>query len=186
MRARTMVGVALSGCVALVACACGPDKSKEDSDAKVSEPTASTQVEKPSASPSPSAPSEKPSAGPAGDQPAPKTKEGAIERYEQFLHAVGREDIDTICEVAGPAAQQAEDEGFGPCESTFVAVFQMIPPEKKEALKTATVDPQGVAVLTPAKVEIPAEAVRASVTFTEDEIGSSTMEYLKDDWFVTD
>ncbi|WBB59705.1 hypothetical protein O7599_29770 [Streptomyces sp. WMMC500] len=186
MRTRTMVSVALSGCVAMLACACGPDKSKEESDAKVSEPSASTQVEESSAAPSPSAPSEKPSAEPAGDQPAPKTKEGAIERYEEFLHALGREDIDTVCEVAGPAAQQAEDDGFGPCTSTFVTVFQMIPPEKKEALKTATVDPQGVSVLTPAEVEIPAAAVRASVTFSEDEIGSSTLEYLKDDWFVTD
>lgn len=185
-----MVSVAVSACVAVVACACGSDSSEEDSDAKQSKPSASAPAEEPSAepsaSPSASAGTETPSASPAGDQPAPRTKERAIERYELFLHAVGGEDVDTICEVAGPAAKQAEDEGFGPCESTFVAVFQMIPPEKKEALKTATVDPQGVDVLAPDKVEIPAAAVRASVTFTESEIGSSTMEYLEDDWFVTD
>ncbi|WP_203557863.1 hypothetical protein [Streptomyces sp. S4.7] len=65
-----------------------------------------------------------PPADPPAEQPAPnapKTVEGAIQRYEEFLHAVGREDIDTVCEVAGPAAKQAEDQGFGPCESTFAS-----------------------------------------------------------------
>lgn len=130
-----------------------------------------------------------PPADPPAEQPAPdspKTKDGAIKRYEEFLHAVGREDIDTVCEVAGPAAKQAEDQGFGPCESTFVITFQMIPPEKKKALQTATVDPGGVAELAPDKFEIPAEAVRASVTFSESEIGSSTMGYVKDEWYVVD
>ncbi|AUH40877.1 hypothetical protein [Streptomyces sp. CMB-StM0423] len=192
MRARTMVSVAVAGCVALVATACGPDKTKDDSDAKApaaseaSEPSASAEVEKPSTAPSPSAPSEKPSALPAGDQPAPKTKEGAIERYEVYLHAVGREDIDTVCEVAGPAAEKGEAEGVGPCSTAFLAMFQMISPEQKEALKTATVDPQGVAVIAPDKVEIPAEAVRASVTFSDSELGRRTMGYLKDEWFITD
>ncbi|AZM48395.1 hypothetical protein DMB38_23730 [Streptomyces sp. WAC 06738] len=189
MKARAMVSVVVAGCVALVATACGPDKNKDDSDAKApaaSEPSASTQVEKPSADPSPSAPSEKPSALPAGDGPAPKTKEGAIERYEVYLHAVGREDVDTVCEVAGPAAEKGEAEGVGPCTTAFLAMFQMISPEQKEALKTATVDPQGVTVLAPDKVEIPAEAVRASVTFSDSELGRRTMGYLKDEWFITD
>ncbi|TXL91937.1 hypothetical protein EW053_05225 [Streptomyces sp. IB2014 016-6] len=132
---------------------------------------------------------DKPPADPPAEQPAPnapKTKEGAIQRYEEFLHAVGREDIDTVCEVAGPAAKQAEDQGFGPCESTFVITFRMIPPEKKKALQTATVDPGGVTETAPDKFEIPAEAVRASVTFSESEIGSSTMGYMKDKWYVVD
>lgn len=187
-----MVSVALAGCVALVACACGPGKAKDDSDAKapraseVSEPSASTGVEKPAGDPSPSAPSEKPSALPAGDGPAPKTKEGAIERYEVYLHAVGREDVDTVCEVAGPAAEKGEAEGVGPCTTAFLAMFQMISPEQKEALRTATVDPQGVTVLASDRVEIPAEAIRASVTFSDSELGRRTMGYLKDEWFITD
>ncbi|WP_203557864.1 hypothetical protein [Streptomyces sp. S4.7] len=62
----------------------------------------------------------------------------------------------------------------------------MIPPEKKKALQTATVDPGGVTETAPDKFEIPAEAVRASVTFSESEIGSSTMGYVKDEWYVVD
>ena len=186
MRARTMVSVAVSACVALAACACGPDKAKKNTDAKPSQPSASTPAEEPSATPSASARPEKPSASPTGDQPTPRTKAGAIQRYEQYLHALGREDIDTVCEVAGPAAKKAQDQGFGPCTSTYAAVFQMISPTQKKALKTATVDPQRVAVRTPDKIEMPVEAVRSSATFSESDLGSYTLEYLKNDWYITD
>ena len=186
MRARTMMSVAVSACVALVACACGPDKAKEDTEAKPSQPSASTRAEEPSATPSVGAHTEKPSAEPTGDQPAPKTKEGAIQRYEQYLHALGREDIDAVCEVAGPAAKKAQDQGLGPCTSTYATVFQMISPAQKKALKAVTVDPQRVAVRTPDKIEMPVAAVRASATFSESDLGSYTLEYLKNDWYITD
>jgi hypothetical protein len=181
-----MVSVAVSACVALAACACGPEKAKEDTDAKSSRPSASTRAEEPSATPSVSARTEKPSAEPTGDQPAPRTKERAIQRYEQYLHALGREDIDTVCEVAGPAAKKAQEQGFGPCTSTYAAVFQMISPAQKKALQTATVDPQRIVVRTPDKIEMPVEAVRASATFSESDLGSYTLEYLKNDWYITD
>ncbi|MFG2632077.1 hypothetical protein [Streptomyces sp. NPDC048473] len=178
--------MAVSTCVALVACACGPEKSKQDTDAKPSQPSASTRAEEPSATPSVSARPEKPSAEPTGDQPAPRTKEGAIQRYEQYLHALGREDIDTVCEVAGPAAKKAQDQGLGPCTSTYAVVVQMISPAQKKALQTATVDPQRIAVRTPDRIEMPVEAVRASATFSESDLGSYTLEYLKNDWYIID
>ncbi|MFF8712603.1 hypothetical protein ACF07T_14380 [Streptomyces sp. NPDC015184] len=180
MSAAVMVGVVL------VASACGPEKSGDEAGAKPeksSQPSASARAEEPSAEPSPSAPAEKP---PTGDQSMPRTKEGAIQRYEQYLRAVGREDIDTVCEVAGPAAKQAEDQGFGPCTSTFLVTFRMISPTQKKALRTATVDPQRVTMVAPDKFEMPADSVKASVTFSDSEIGSSTLEYLKDNWYITD
>lgn len=113
MRVRTLVSVGVSTCVALAACACGPEKSEEDTStaAKASQSSESARPDEPSTTPSSSPRTEKPSAEPTGDQPALRTKEGAIQRYEQYLHAVGREDINTVCEVAGPAAKQAEDQG---------------------------------------------------------------------------
>jgi hypothetical protein len=172
--------------VALVACACGPEKSKDDAAAKPSQSSASTRSKEPSAKPSVSDRTGTPSAEPTKDQPAPRTEERAIQRYEQYLHALGREDINTVCDVAAPAAKKAEDQGFGPCTSTYVAVFQMISPAQKKALQTATVDPQRVVVRTPAKIDMPVEAVRASATFSENDLGSYTLEYLKDDWYITD
>ena len=186
MKARAVVSVAVSACVALVACACGPESSKEDPAAKPSQPSASTPAKTPSATPSASGRTEKPSATPTGDQSAPRTKEAAIRRYEQYLHALGREDIDTVCEVAGPAAKKAEDEGLGPCTSTYASVFQMISPTQKKALQTATVDPQRVDVRTPDKIEMPVESVKSSATFSESDLGSYTLEYLKNDWYITD
>ncbi|MEU9091585.1 hypothetical protein ACIOEW_39960 [Streptomyces sp. NPDC087901] len=145
-----------------------------------------TRSEEPSATPSGSARPEKPSAEPTGDQPAPRTKEGAIQRYEQYLHALGREDIDKVCEVAGPAARKAQDQGFGPCASTYAVVFQMMSSTQKKALRTATVDPQRIVVRTPDKIDMPVEAVRASAAFSESDLGSYTLEYLKNDWYITD
>lgn len=93
MRARTMVSVAVSACVALVACACGPEQSKENAAARPSPPSTSTQAEEPAAMPSVPARTEEPSAEPTGKQPGPMTTAGTIQRYEQYLHALGREDI---------------------------------------------------------------------------------------------
>lgn len=186
MKTRTMVSVAVSACVALVACGCGPEKAKENADAKPSQPSASPPAKTPSGTPSASAGTEKPSATVTGIEPAPRTKERAIQRYEQYLHGLGREDIGTVCEVAGPGAKKAEEQGFGPCTSTYVIVFQMISPEQKKALQTATVDSQRVPVRTLDKIEMPLEAVRSSATFSEEDLGSYTLEYLKNDYYVTD
>lgn len=185
MKARTIVSVAVPACVVLVACACGPEKMKADTDARPSQPTTSTGAKGPSVTPSASARTEKPPAAQTGDRPAPRTTQGAIQRYEQYLHAVGHEDLDTVCDVAGPAAKKAQDEGLGPCTSTYPVVFQMISPVQKKALQTATVDPQRIVVSTPDKIEMPTEAVRASATFSETELGSCTLEYLKNNWYIT-
>lgn len=88
--------------------------------------------------------------------------------------------------MAGPGAKKAEEKGFGPCTSTYVMVFQMISPAQKKALRTATVDPQRVTVRTLDKIEMPLESVRSSASFTESDLGSYTLEYLKNDYYITD
>ncbi|HVV10489.1 hypothetical protein [Amycolatopsis sp.] len=110
---------------------------------------------------------------------------GAVARYETFLHAVGKEDLATACEIAGPAAKQAEDQGLGPCEQTFPITFQMISPTQKRALRSATVDRARITEDSPTKVEIPASAVRASVKFTDSDLGDATLEYRGGQWYVT-
>ncbi|MEV5770533.1 hypothetical protein [Streptomyces antimycoticus] len=39
---------------------------------------------------------------------------------------------------------------------------------------------------TPDKIEMPAAAVRASATFSDNDLGSYTLEYLKNDGYITD
>ncbi|WP_436772555.1 hypothetical protein [Yinghuangia sp. YIM S09857] len=204
---RALAGVAVA-CV-LVLSACGEDDGSDktappptSSGAPV--PTTASSASSPTESPSapassstatggqPSATSAKPSA-PQSSAPAekpgaaPKTKEGAIQRYEAFLHAVGREDLDTICDVAGPAAKKAENDGFGPCRSTFPITFQMIPDSEQAAMRTATVDPGGVTQQSATKVVIPLSAVKASAPLSEEGMGdSAVMEYINGNWYVTD
>jgi hypothetical protein len=117
--------------------------------------------------------------------PVGPTVEGAIARYEAYLHAVGAEDVATVCEIAGPAAKQAEEEGFGPCEQTMPMMFGMISPAQKQALRAATVDPAKVTG-SGTTASIPASAIRAAVAFTSSDIGDATLEYTGGQWFVTD
>lgn len=117
--------------------------------------------------------------------PAGPTTEGAIARYQQFLHATGSGDVATMCEIAGPAAKQAEDQGFGPCEQTMPVMLSMISPEQSAALLDATVDPAKVTG-GGTTVQIPAAAIRAAVPFTSSDIGDAVMSYLGGEWFVTD
>jgi hypothetical protein len=191
---RAMVCLAVVASVALVGC--DSEKAKEHESAGPSQPSASRQ---PTSEPSTAPPAEpapepssaepsrgQPSAEPSREQPVPATKEGAIQRYEQYLHALGRGDLDTVCEVAGPAAKKAEDQGLGPCTSTFAVVLQMISPAQKNALRTATVDPRRVVVETPARIEMPVESVKSSAAFTESDLGSYTLEFIDGKWYITD
>lgn len=117
--------------------------------------------------------------------PSGPTAEGAIARYEKFLHAVGASDIATMCEIAGPAAKQAEDQGFGPCEQTMPVTLSMISAEQKAALAKATVDPAKITAQG-ATVEIPATAITAAVPFTSGDLGDAVLSYRGGEWFITD
>jgi hypothetical protein len=112
--------------------------------------------------------------------------DAGIARYVKFLHALGNSDATTICEIAGPAMKKAEAEGIGPCPKAWHVVFQMISPAQKAALRTATVDRARVVSRTATKIDIPAAAIKASVTFTSGDIGDSTLEYQHGQWYITD
>ncbi|UGQ12174.1 hypothetical protein LO772_00755 [Yinghuangia sp. ASG 101] len=202
---RTLSGVIMAGLILALA-GCGDDDAKAGGAASSAAPSVSASAPTPPPPPSATA-TNSPSASassattpaqttPAPDSSAPpstaggtapKTTQGAIARYEEFLHATGREDLDTMCEISSFAAKKAEEEGFGACRSAYTYVLQeLISPEQKAALRTATVDPGKITVQGPARVDIPAAAVKASVTFAEDELGTSTLEYIDGNWYVTD
>ncbi|MFJ7217447.1 hypothetical protein [Amycolatopsis sp. NPDC098790] len=132
-----------------------------------------------------------PSSAPATTQPQPTTTTsvkkaaGAVERYETFLHAVGKQDLATACEIAAPAAKKAEDEGFGPCEQTFPITFSMFSASQRKALLSATVDRGGITE-TSTKVEIPAKAVRSAAKFTGSDLGDAVLELRGGKWYITD
>jgi endonuclease/exonuclease/phosphatase family metal-dependent hydrolase len=145
----------------------------------------SSDVPPPTPPPTTGTPTSEPPATTTTTAPAGPTTEGAIARYEQFLHATGAGDVPTMCEIAGPAAKQAEDQGFGPCEQTMPVMLSMISPEQSAALAAATIDPAQVTA-NGTTVQIPATAIRAAVPFTSSDIGDAVMSYLDGQWFVTD
>ncbi|HEX3815133.1 MAG TPA: S8 family serine peptidase [Mycobacteriales bacterium] len=132
-----------------------------------------------------SAPQQPPASASRQPSGSPATTDAALARYVKFLHALGNSDTTTICEIAGPAMKKAEAEGIGPCPTAFRVVFQMISPAQRTALKTATVDRAGITVRSPHEIFIPVTAVKASVTFTSEDLGDSTMEYQHGQWYVS-
>lgn len=193
---RAIVGATVSAILLSAACNDSDSDSAKDRtspppapSSPAAPPSTTTQSSTPPTTPTSATPttsaSQTPSAG-SGTQPAQgKTTEAAIQRYEQYLHALGREDITTVCEIAGPGAKKAEDKGFGPCTSTFAAVFRMISASQKKALQGATVDPKRVSVAGD-KVEIPVAAVKSSATFTSSDLGDYTLQYLGNAWYIVD
>ncbi|WP_146605205.1 hypothetical protein [Jiangella anatolica] len=189
----------LSASALLALTACGSSSDDDDSSADGSS------SESPAATSAPSSPSEPPSSEPSSE-PSPsettptvtetpaappaagseETTEAAITRFETFLHALGAADVATMCAIAGPAAAQAEADGFGPCESTMPMMAGMLSEEQSAALATATIDPELVDDSAPGQVIIPAEAIVADVTFTADQLGDSVLAYQDGDWFVVD
>lgn len=126
------------------------------------------------------------SATSAAPQSTSKTADtGPAARYEAYLHATGREDVTTVCEIAGPAAKKAQDQGFGPCEKTIPITFQMFSPAQKKALLTATVNRSQVKWGVK-QVEIPARAVQAAVKFTDSDLGDAVLENRGGTWYVVD
>jgi hypothetical protein len=169
----TRIGIASLGLLALVGVAgCGNDGKGAVSSASASDSATTSESS--------------PSAASSSQAPAKDSTEAAIGRFEDFLHAMGDEDIDTVCEIAGPAAKKAEDDGFGPCESTYPMVFEMISPEQSTALKSATVDESEIDDSVAGTVQFPVECVKSDATFTEQDLGDYTMTFQDGDWFITD
>ncbi|MEU4669357.1 hypothetical protein AB0F91_15565 [Amycolatopsis sp. NPDC023774] len=187
MSVRALVVLTTGAALLIAGCSDGVAGSAAPASPSSSAPgrSSSTSTSAPASSPAQPATSSSPatSSKPATSE---KSAAGAVARYETYLHAVGKQDLATACEIAAPAAKKAQDEGWGPCEQTFPVMFQMISPAQKKALQSATVDRARVTEDSSTKVEIPAAAVRAAVKFTDSDLGDVTLEYRGGQWFVTD
>ena len=197
---RRAAALSASALIALVVAGCGSDDDPAAGGTESPSSSVTLPVEPPTDSPTdapveepteeptepPPAPSETPAPPPDSAGGSPETTAAAIARFETFLHALGATDVATMCAIAGPAAAQAEADGFGPCESTMPMMAGMLSEEQSAALATATIDPELVDDSAPGQVIIPAEAIVADVTFTADQLGDSVLAYQDGDWFVVD
>lgn len=179
--------------LALTASGCGSSSDDDDASAGGTDTSAPGTSEPTSAPPEPPAETSTPAptatetpAPPAAGTGSPETTEAAIARFETFLHALGAKDVPTMCAIAGPAAAEAEADGFGPCESTMAMMSGMPSAEQSAALQTATIDPELVDDSTPGQVTIPVEAIIADASFSSQELGDATLTYQDGDWFIVD
>ncbi|MBB5786715.1 hypothetical protein [Jiangella mangrovi] len=192
---RTAV-LSASVMLALVVTDCGSDDDPAADGTDSPSPTITLPVEPPTDEPTdepastPSdtvtLPVESPTTPPEDAGGSPETTAAAITRFETFLHALGNADVPTMCEIAGPAAAQAEADGFGPCEATMAMMAGMPSAEQTAALKTATIDPELVDDSTPGQVIIPVEAIVADASFSTEDLGDTVLAYQDGDWFVVD
>lgn len=193
-RTRHLTALALTLALSFGLAACGDDEPTDD----LTPAPTQTPVPDPTEPTDGSSPEDQPSDGteprdegePSDDDAtgggveggtAPETTEGAIARFEEYLHAFGNADTTTMCEIAAPAMA-----AMGDCEQTFDVMLQMPSPEQLEALKTATVDPAGVDASTPGTVIIPSSAVVSSATFGPEELGDYTLAFQDGNWFIVD
>ena len=153
-------------------------------DAKTDDAKSSPEVGLPTASSTPSAPSALPPS--PSSTVVPRTIEAAIARYLTVLHALSRGDLKTMCAIAGPAAKQAEAEGFGKCRTTFAITRSMFSTTQLKALRTATVSKSKVTRRANGNVDIPARAVVADARFTEHDLSDMTLSYRHGNWFIID
>ncbi|MEU8633099.1 hypothetical protein AB0C38_13080 [Amycolatopsis sp. NPDC048633] len=179
MPARALPFLATGVILLIAGCSGGEDG--------VAAPASSSTAPPPTSAAPPSTPATPatPATAPQTTTTPAKSAAGAVERYETYLHAVGKEDVATACEIAAPAAKKAEDEGFGPCEQTLPITFRMFSAAQRKALQSATVDRGSVTERT-AKTEIPAKAVRAGAKFTDHDLGDAVLELRNGAWYVTD
>jgi hypothetical protein len=185
--ARRAAVLSASVLVALIASGCGSDDDPAADGTESPEATVTLPVEPPSTpSETPTLPVETPSAPPESGSGSPETTAAAIARFEAFMHALGASDVPTMCAIAGPAAAQAEADGFGPCEGTMAIMAGLPTPEQSAALQTATVDPELVDDSTPGQVIVPVEAIVADVTIGAEDLGDTTLAYQDGDWFIVD
>jgi hypothetical protein len=152
--------------------------------AKTPAPESSAAAGPPAGSSTPSAPSASPPS--PSSTVVPRTTEAAIARYLTMLHALSRGDLKTVCAIAGPAAKQAEAEGFGKCRTTMAITRSMFSATQLKALRTATVSRSKVTRRANGNVDIPARAVIADARFTEHDLSDMTLSYRHGNWFIID
>ncbi|SDX54613.1 hypothetical protein SAMN05421504_10365 [Amycolatopsis xylanica] len=176
-RKLAWIGAALLA-LALTAC---DDKTES---APPPSPVPSSSAPAPTTAPSSSSASPTPTSEKA--EGSDSSVEGGIARYTKFLRALGNQDLDVLCDIGAPAAKKAEKDGFGPCKQTMTIMFGMISAKQKEALRSATIDAAAVKKVSATQIQIPAKAIKASVKFAENELGTQTLKFEGGDWFVYD
>jgi hypothetical protein len=182
--ARTVTVLAVTAIAAVGLAGCDGDDDPATSDAETSEAASN-----PTGSESPPADGTSPSAsdGPVESIPPVEdagTVETAVERFEDFMHAYGRGDTATACEIGEDAIVAGVGNQLG-CARAVQLGRRINPPNLIAALRRATVDPSQVVQLAADRVEIPRSAISEGATVFTGADDSAVMVLEGSDWYLS-
>ncbi|WP_410664650.1 hypothetical protein [Amycolatopsis sp. lyj-84] len=137
-----------------------------------------TTASRPSAASATASPVTKPATG----GPAAHTPVGAASVMEEFHHALGAKNLETVCRISAPAY----DGGIKECRSLTPMLFEMFTPEDLKNLKATRVDPAKVRSKGPDQVTVPPKAIAPKATIMDSDPKTFTMAWRDGTWVIID
>ncbi|WP_255632358.1 hypothetical protein [Amycolatopsis sp. TNS106] len=110
------------------------------------------------------------------------TPDGAAAVMEEFHHALGAKDLDTVCRISAPAY----DGGMKECRSLTPMLFEMFTPADLKNLKATRVDRAKVKSKGPDQVTIPPNAIAPKATIMDGDPKIFTMGWRGGTWVIID
>ncbi|WP_236725274.1 hypothetical protein [Amycolatopsis orientalis] len=108
------------------------------------------------------------------------TPEGAATVMEEYHHALGDKDLDTVCRITAPAF----DGGMKECRSLTPIQFEMFTPADLKNLKVTRVDRTKVKSQGPDQVIVPPEAIAPKATIMDGDPKIFTMGWRGGTWVI--
>lgn len=110
------------------------------------------------------------------------TPDGAADVLEEYHHALGDKDLDTVCRITAPAF----DGGMKECRSLTPVQFGMLSADDVKKLKATRVDRAKLQSKGPDKVVVPPGAISPQIAMMAAEPKTFTMAWRGGTWVVID
>ncbi|WP_228709456.1 hypothetical protein [Amycolatopsis keratiniphila] len=119
---------------------------------------------------------------PAAGGAVAHTPEGAASVMEQYHHALGEKDLETVCRITGPAF----DGGMKECRQLTPMQFGMLSADDVKKLKATRVDRAKLQSKGPDKVVVPPGAIAPQIAMMAAQPKTFTMAWQGGTWVIVD
>ncbi|WP_414939778.1 hypothetical protein [Amycolatopsis sp. cmx-11-51] len=117
---------------------------------------------------------------PATGSAAAHTPDGAASTMEDYHHALGAKDLETVCRITAPAF----DGGMKECRSLTPMQFEMFSEDDLKKLKLTRVDRAKVQSKGPDKVVVPPGAISPQAAMMAGDPKTFTMAWRDGAWVI--
>ncbi|EME63762.1 hypothetical protein [Amycolatopsis decaplanina] len=108
--------------------------------------------------------------------------DGAASVMEEYFHALGAKDLETVCRITGPAF----DGGMKECRDLTPVQFGMLSDDDLKKLKAIRVDRAKLQSKGPDKVVVPPASIAPQIAMMAAEPKTFTMAWRGGTWVVVD